>query len=108
MKLVGDYFRMRAEKYEVLGTLPQSQRTFVMSGYVAAKAVPAIEKAIGERYDCVLDVEDLKEDEEPPIILKNNAFSSSVEASWNLTDCPIRVNSTQRRSCHFSMYFSLE
>ncbi len=50
-----------------------------MSGYVAAKAVPAIEKAIGERYDCVLDVEDLKEDEEPPIILKNNAFSSSVE-----------------------------
>ena len=79
MKLVGDYFRMRAQKYEVLGTLPQSQRTFVMSGYVAAKAVPAIEKAIGERYDCVLDVEDLKEDEEPPIILKNNAFSSSVE-----------------------------
>ena len=79
LKLVGDYFRMRAEKYEVLGTLPQSQRTFVMSGYVAAKAVPAIEKAIGERYDCVLDVEDLKEDEEPPIILKNNAFSSSVE-----------------------------
>ena len=79
LKLVGDYFRMRAQKYEVLGTLPQSQRTFVMSGYVAAKAVPAIEKAIGERYDCVLDVEDLKEDEEPPIILKNNAFSSSVE-----------------------------
>ena len=32
-----------------------------------------------QRYDCVLDVEDLKEDEEPPIILKNNAFSSSVE-----------------------------
>lgn len=79
LKLVGDYFRMRAEKYEVLGTLPQSQRTFVISGYVAAKAVPAIEKAIGERYDCVLDVEDLKEDEEPPVILKNNAFSSSVE-----------------------------
>ena len=79
LKLVGDYFRMRAQKYEVLGTLPQSQRTFVMSGYVAAKAVPAIEKAIGERYYCVLDVEDLKEDEEPPIILKNNAFSSSVE-----------------------------
>ena len=47
LKLVGDYFRMRAEKYEVLGTLPQSQRTFVMSGYVAAKAVPAIEKPWG-------------------------------------------------------------
>ena len=28
LKVVGDYFRLRAEKYEVLGTLPQSQRTF--------------------------------------------------------------------------------
>lgn len=78
-KMVGDYFRMRAEKYEVLGTLPQSQRTFVMSGYAPKKAVPAIQKAIGEKYDCVLDIEDIKEDEEPPTLLENNAFSSSVE-----------------------------
>lgn len=79
LKLIRDYFHMRAEKYGVLGTLPQSQRTFVISGYVAANAVPAVQKAIGERYDCVLDVEDLKEDEEPPVILKNNGFSASME-----------------------------
>lgn len=79
LKLICDYFHMRAEKYGVLGTLPQSQRTFVISGYVAENAVPAVQKAIGERFDCVLDVEDLKEDEEPPVILKNNGFSASVE-----------------------------
>ena len=38
LKMVGDYFRMRTKKYEVLGTLPQSERTFVLSGYVPAKA----------------------------------------------------------------------
>ncbi len=78
-ELVSDYFRTRAEKYEVLGTLPQSQRTFVMSGYVPKKYVPAVEKAIGENYDCVLDIEDIKETEEPPTLLSNNGFSSSVE-----------------------------
>lgn len=79
LKIVGDYFRMRAKKYEILGTLPQSQRTFVISGYIPKKAVGAVEKAIGDHYDCVIDVDDLKEDEEPPTVLQNNAFSSSVE-----------------------------
>lgn len=79
LKIIGDYFRMRADKYEILGTLPQSQRTFVVSGYIPVKAVDAVKKAIGEVYDCVIDVEDLKEDEEAPTILSNNAFSSSVE-----------------------------
>lgn len=85
--ILGDYFRMRAGKYEVLGTLPQSQRTFVISGYIPAQSVDIVRKAIGDAYDCVIDVEDLKEDEEPPTILKNNAFSSSVEgvlASYGL------------------------
>ena len=47
LELISDYFRTRADKYEVLGTLPQSQRTFVMSGYVPKKYVAAVEKAIG-------------------------------------------------------------
>ena len=65
LKIIGDYYRMRAEKYEVLGTLPQSRRTFIISGYAAKEAIPAIQKEIGDAYDCVIDVEELKEDEEP-------------------------------------------
>lgn len=79
LRLVSDYFRVRADKYDVLGTLPQSQRTFVISGYAPKKAVPVVEQEIGEKYDCVLDIEELKEDEEPPTLLSNNSFSSSVE-----------------------------
>lgn len=79
LKVIGDYYRMRAKKYEILGTLPQSQRTFVISGYIPKKAAGAVEKAIGEHYDCEIDIDELKEDEEPPTVLQNNAFSSSVE-----------------------------
>lgn len=79
LRYISDYFRMRAEKYEVLGTLPQSQRTFVISGYTAKKFVPALEKAIGANYDCVMDVEEVGEEEEVPTILQNNSFSRSWE-----------------------------
>ena len=79
LELVSDYFRARAEKYEVLGTLPQSQRTFVVSGYVPKRYVRALSKAVEEKFDCVFDIEDIKEDEEPPTLLSNNSFSSSVE-----------------------------
>ena len=99
---------MRAEKYEVLGTLPQSRRTFIISGYAAKEAIPAIQKGIGDAYDCVIDVEELKEDEEPPVILKNNGFSESVEGVLSLTDFRIKERSIRPRSCHSSMYFSLE
>ena len=79
LKILSDYFRMRAEKYEVLGSLPQSENTFIISGYVAAECVPVVKKAIGEKYGCVIDVDGIKEDEEAPVLLKNNAFSESVE-----------------------------
>lgn len=79
LEVISDYYRIRAEKYEVLGTLPQSQKAFLLSGYVPAKAVPAVEKELNENYDCIFDVEDVREDEEAPVLLNNNAFSESVE-----------------------------
>ena len=51
----------------------------MISGYIPKKAAPAVEKAIGDHYDCVIDIDEIKEDEEPPTVLQNNAFSSSVE-----------------------------
>lgn len=78
LRLLADYFRVRAEKYEVLGQLPQSGRTFLISGYVPKREAPRVQK-LSDRYDCVVDVEELKEDEEAPVLLKNNKFSSSAE-----------------------------
>lgn len=79
LKIVADYYRVRAEKYAVLGNLPQSERTFVISGYIPHCEASHVEKYLTERYDCMVDIEELKEDEEPPVILKNNPFSMSME-----------------------------
>lgn len=78
LRILADYYRVRAEKYRVLGTLPQSERTFFISGYVPAKEVGRLQKSL-KRYDCVIDVEDLKEDEEGPVLLENNKISRCAE-----------------------------
>lgn len=79
LKILSDYYRVRAEKYEVLGQIPQTGRTFVISGYVPKQNAQEVEQFLSVNYDCVVDVEDLKEGEEMPILLKNNPFSASVE-----------------------------
>lgn len=79
LRLLADYYRVRAEKYEVLGHLPQSERTFLISGYVPKREVEKVGKTLAGKYDCVVDVEDIKEEEEAPVLLKNNKFSSSAE-----------------------------
>ncbi len=79
LKRLSDYYRMRSEKYEVISEIPETERAFVVSGYVDERHVPAIKKAIGEKYDCNIDVEDIPEDEDVPTVLKNNRFSSSME-----------------------------
>lgn len=79
LKIVADYYRVRADKYAVLGQLPQSRRTFVISGYIPKCEAEYVSGYLREKYDCAVDVEELGEDEEPPVILKNNPFSANME-----------------------------
>ena len=79
LKLISDYYRIRKDKYAVLGDLPQSERTFFISGYVPKKQVPVIQDSIGDQYNCVIDVEGTMENEDVPVVLENGKFASSVE-----------------------------
>ena len=63
----------------MLGQIPQSERTFVISGYIPQCEAAHLSGYLTEKYDCMVDVEELQENEEAPVILKNNPFSASVE-----------------------------
>ena len=79
LKLISDYFRVRAQKYEVLGQLPQSRDTFFISGYIPQKKVDTLRKKLESKYDIVIDVEDIPDEEEAPVLLENNKIAGSVE-----------------------------
>ena len=78
IKFLADYQTIRSEKYNVINSLPQSDHTFVLSGYTPKKFVPAIESALKD-YDVCIETEEPEENEDVPVLLKNNAFSDSVQ-----------------------------
>ncbi len=79
LELISDYYRARADKYRVLGEIPQTASTFAISGYVPAAKADAIVKELSEHYGAAAETEGIKEEEEPPVLLHNNRFSESVE-----------------------------
>lgn len=109
LKFVSDYYRMRKEKYEVLGTLPQSERTFFISGYIPKREVPKIQKAIGDVYTCIIDIDELGEEEEAPILLDNSTFPSSVEGVVSSYGLPGKddVDPSMVTSIFYVIFFGL-
>lgn len=79
LELLHDYYAMRADKYEVLGGLLQSNHVFFLNGYVPAHEAEALQQALLERFECVVELEDIPEEEEAPVLLKNNAFAAPTE-----------------------------
>ena len=109
LKIVADYYRVRADKYEVLGTLPQSERTFVISGYIPEAVADKVADGLMKKYDCMVDVEELKEDEEPPVILKNNPFSANMEGVVESYGLPVKgeIDPTTIMSFFYVFFFGM-
>ena len=79
IKFIADYFRMRAEKYEVLGTLAQTKRTFIIEGYVPEQYAGTLEQDLSQSYDVAVEMLDPDPSEDVPVLLKNGPFAEPVE-----------------------------
>lgn len=79
IKLISDYFQMRADKYDVIGRLYQTDKIFLLSGYVEERNAKALEDMLESRFDCVVEVKDPSPDEDVPVALKNNGYAAPVE-----------------------------
>lgn len=79
LEMLEDYDTMRSEKYEVIGRLAQSKRTFLLTGYVPAKKAAGLEAALSGRFDLAIEFSDPAEQDDVPVLLKNNAFATPVE-----------------------------
>ncbi len=78
IKFMADYQSIRAERYAVTSSLVQSEHTFILSGYIPEIYIKDIEETL-DGFAITIDTEDISEDEEAPVMLKNNAFSSAVQ-----------------------------
>lgn len=78
-KFLVDYLTMRQEKYEVIGRLMQSRRTFVLTGYIPERDAAKLSRELEERFGAATELESPSEEEDVPVLLKNNKFSEPVE-----------------------------
>ncbi|MEG7530274.1 MAG: V-type ATP synthase subunit I [Hungatella sp.] len=90
IKFVSDYYRMRAEKYEVLSGLLQSKRVFVLTGFIPEKDTAKLESLLTSRFELAVEFEDPSEQVEVPIMLRNNRFADPVESVLESYSMPAR------------------
>ena len=79
LQFTADYYQMRADKYAVLSDLPQSQRAFFVNGYVPANFAEPLRKKLQSAFDVEIEITDPEEDENVPVMLRNNPYSDPME-----------------------------
>lgn len=79
MRLLSDYYRMKVQRYEALAEMPQTKQAFILSGYIPAKLAGKVSGYLDATYNLFVEVQDLDEEEEAPVLLENGKASGSVE-----------------------------
>ena len=109
LRVVSDYYRTRAEKYRLLGTIPQTRKAFFIEGWVPKESAGAVAKLLTEKYGAVVDYEEKKEGETEPTLLRNNKFSRNYEpvlASYGLPQHG-KVDPTTIMSFFYMFFFGM-
>lgn len=78
-EILSDYYRIRADKLETLGKLPQSSRAFLISGYVPEEKSDRLAKDLLDHYGAAVEIEALPEEEDAPVLLKNGKIGGMTE-----------------------------
>lgn len=109
LKFLEDYDTMRIEKYDVLGHLLQSNRVFVMTGYIAQKDVDMVEKTLTDRFELAIEIEEPSEKDDVPVLLHNNSFSAPLEGTVAAFSLPGKgeVDPTVVMSLFYYLLFGL-
>lgn len=74
-----DHILMRRDKYTELEKLKQTEQTFILEGYVPADDAEFVKRKLEHEVSAYVDIKEVPEDEEAPVLLKNNGFGRPVE-----------------------------
>ena len=102
---LSDYLIMRKEKYEMLGSLLFSKKTFILDGFVAVEDCDKVVDALESNFDLFVETRDPRDDEEVPAKFKNNAFVSPVEDIVESYSAPCKTDIDPNPVMSFFYYF---
>lgn len=109
LRILSDYYRIRAQKYSAMGEILQSEKTILLTGYVPAREVKNLEEKLTSRFDAAIEYGDVPEDEEAPVLLSNGTFAASAEGVTASFGLPARgeLDPTPIMSACYVFFFGL-
>lgn len=108
-RIASDYYRTRAEKYRLLGDLPQSENVFFLEGFVPKEKAAAVKQYLEKEFDAFVQEEALREGELEPTLLRNNHFSEASEGVLESYGLPThgRADPTVVMSIFYVIFFGM-
>lgn len=86
-----DYTIMERDKARILRNLVKTKKTFYIEGWFPADSSKQLENVL-LKHECYYQISEPQDDEEFPILLKNNSFSMPFEAVTELYSLPASSN----------------
>lgn len=102
---LSDYLIMRRDKYDMLGQLLFSDKTFILDGFVAVEDSQKVIDTLNEKFSLYAELRDPLPDEEVPAKFKNNAFVSPVEDIVESYSGPSKTDIDPNPVISFFYYF---
>ncbi len=85
--LLYDYLSVKCDEYKNLSGAKMTDKTILLCGYVAERSCKAVEK-IAAKYTCAVTFTEPSEEDDVPVLLKNNKFCEPVEGITEMYALP--------------------
>lgn len=103
IKVTQDYFRIRADKYNVINELEHTKHVFVINGYIPDEDYDKLIKLCERVSTCYIEAEDA--DDDAPVKLKNNRFSKPAQSILTMYAAPSHADIDPTPLLAFFFYF---
>lgn len=80
LEVLHDFYQVQDKKLEAMERFLQTDHIFVLTGYIPQALAETVSKALSDRYHTVIEIAEVEEDEDYPIILQNPKFVRPFES----------------------------
>lgn len=99
-----DYFRIRADKYNVINELDHTKHIFVVNGFVPEEDCDKLQKLCEHAVTCYIEFEDVDE-ADAPVKLKNSKFAEPAQSIVTMYSAPSHLDIDPTPILAFFFYF---
>ena len=87
IKALCDVYETRIERLQARCLATETARTTVISGWVPVSSIKAVEEVLNE-YGCAYSFDDPTEEDDVPVLLRNNAFATNFQPVLTMYSLP--------------------